>query len=249
MKVGDSLVGVHPPTGVALLTYDDGPTADITDQLLPELAEAGARATFFVLLSRVRKAPGLLAEVVAAGHQVGLHGRDHRLLTDVAPAELPALLRDARAELEDLLGSSVELFRPPYGKQSASSWQATVDAGMTPVMWGLTCRDWLTLDPEEYLLDVRRSSLRGQVVLMHDGFPDGCDGVDDGPAPELDRVELIRGVLAEVRRQGLKAVTLGEALTVAAPAWELRLSGQRDLRTRIRGRLAAVGENLRTRRA
>ena len=55
------MVGLRRPSGSFVLTYDDGPTPGITDRLLPVLAEAGATATFFVLLTRVRADPGCCA--------------------------------------------------------------------------------------------------------------------------------------------------------------------------------------------
>ena len=228
MKVGESVTGVHPPTSATIITYDDGPTPGVTDALLAELAAAEARATFFVLLTRVRRNPGLLAEIIAAGHEVGLHGADHRRLTSLDPGELPSMLRDAKGELEDAAGLPVRWFRPPYGAQNAASWQTTVDAGMTPVMWSIACRDWETLEPEAYLEPLRGRTLRGEVVLLHDGYADACDGVDDGPAPELDRVALTRGVLAEVATQRLTVVTLSEAVAPGRPRLDVRLpAGER----------------------
>jgi peptidoglycan/xylan/chitin deacetylase (PgdA/CDA1 family) len=237
MKIGESVVGVHPPTRATVLTYDDGPTPGVTDAILATLAEAGARATFFVLLSRTRRTPELLREILAGGHEVGLHGADHRRLPDLDPGSLPALLRDARSELEDAAGVPVRWFRPPYGAQSAASWRAALDAGMTPAMWSRTCRDWLTLDPDAYLAEVRGGTLRGEVVLLHDGYAGAGDGVDDGPVPDLDRVALTRGVLAEVARQRLRAVTLGEAVAPGRPRMEVRLTGESRL-DRLRRRIS-----------
>ena len=50
------------------------------------------------------------------------------------------------------------------------------------------------------------------MVLLHDGFADERDGVDDGPEPHLDRIALTRGVLAELRSAGLAVTSLGAAL-------------------------------------
>lgn len=239
MKVGESVVGVHPPTTAAILTYDDGPTPGITDALLTELDGAGGKATFFVMLSRVRRDSGLLRDILAAGHEIGLHGRDHRRLTQLPADGLQDLVADARRRLEDTAGVPVRWFRPPYGAQSRASWRAAVDAGLTPVMWSISCRDWLTLPPDDYLADVRHNSLRGQIVLLHDGYAEADDGVDDGPPPEIDRVALTRAVLARVADQGLSAVTLSAAVASAAPSWEVRLSGRTGLRSRLRGLLNA----------
>jgi peptidoglycan/xylan/chitin deacetylase (PgdA/CDA1 family) len=210
--VGTSVVALRRPTTWTVLTYDDGPTPGVTDRLLPVLAETGATATFFVLLTRVRTSPGLLHEVMAAGHEIGLHGRDHRQLTDLEPATLPGLTRDAKAELEDVTGRPVRWFRPPYGAQSTAAWSAVRDAGMTPVLWSVTCRDWERLPQEEYLAGLEGRDLSGDIVLLHDGFADARDGVDDGTPPSLDRTALTRGVLERVGAGRLTALDLGRAL-------------------------------------
>src|SRR3954470_4494389 len=102
---GSSIVGLEGSGDVTIVTYDDGPKPGDTDAILRELDERRATATFFVLLTRVRRSPRHIAEMLAAGHEVALHGADHRRLTsDVEPDKLHAHVKDARAELEDLAG-------------------------------------------------------------------------------------------------------------------------------------------------
>jgi peptidoglycan/xylan/chitin deacetylase (PgdA/CDA1 family) len=139
---GSSVVALRRPTTSTVLTYDDGPTPGVTDRLLPVLAEAGATATFFVLLTRVRAHLGLLHEVLAAGHEIGLHGLDHLRLTTLPAETLPTRFRDAKAELEDLAAVPLRWSRPAYGAQDLASWRATRDAGLEPVLWSVACQDW-----------------------------------------------------------------------------------------------------------
>lgn len=214
---GASVVALHRPTTSTVLTYDDGPTPGVTDLLLPVLAEAGATATFFVLLTRVRRHLGLLREVMAAGHEIGLHGPDHLRLTRLPGDVHAARFGEAKAELEDLTGCAVRWSRPPYGAQDVASWTAARDVGLQPVLWSLTCLDWATHPPEDYLAEIRSGDPAGAVVLLHDGYADERDGVDDGPAPALDRIALTRGVLAEIAGAGLTAASLGRALEDGVP--------------------------------
>src|SRR5258708_5339212 len=62
------------------LTFDDGPHVQGTPATLEILASAGVRATFFMVGEQVRSAPALVAEVLAAGHEIGLHCDRHRNL-------------------------------------------------------------------------------------------------------------------------------------------------------------------------
>ena len=78
--------------GHVALTFDDGPDPASTPGFLDLLDSRGLRATFFLLGSMVAKAPWLAAEIAAAGHEIGVHGWDHRYLA----------LRGPRATRDDL---------------------------------------------------------------------------------------------------------------------------------------------------
>ncbi|WP_085369087.1 polysaccharide deacetylase family protein [Leifsonia sp. NCR5] len=204
-----SVMRVRTDAPLVALTFDDGPVDGGTQKVLAALGDAGATATFFVLLTRVRRAPALLRDVVAAGHEIALHGPDHRRLTTLPPDSIRSRMRDSRSELEDAAGVPVRWFRPPYGAQNMRIWRATRAAGMTPVLWGPTLADWRTTSTEERLRLAVQGE-RGAIILGHDGFADAVDGVDDGPAPELDKGRLVSAVAAGYADKGLSLRSLGE---------------------------------------
>ncbi|WP_211269013.1 polysaccharide deacetylase family protein [Saccharothrix syringae] len=197
-----------------VLTYDDGPEPGSTEAVLEALRAFRATATFFVLMTRVRRFPGLLAEVVAEGHEVGLHGLDHRRLTGFPADEVERRTRSGRAELEDVIGRAVTWFRPPYGTQSPRTWRAVTRDGLVPVLWGPTLRDWQDVSQDERVAGALRGSRGGAIVLGHDGFAGPEDGVDDGPAPLVDRGDLTRRLLRACGERGLVGRSLGDALVV-----------------------------------
>jgi peptidoglycan/xylan/chitin deacetylase (PgdA/CDA1 family) len=221
---GSSIVAVDTAGGPSslVLTYDDGPEPGGTDAVLTVLADAGVTATFFVLLSRVRRHPALLRDTVAAGHEIALHGPDHRRLTQVDPATVAPRTRAARHELEDLVGRPVRWFRPPYGAQSAATWRAIDETGLTPVMWNARCLDWLDLPDDDRLNGVREAQA-GAIVLTHDGFADGRDGVDDGPPPPVQRDKLARSIIELCAAKGLVCGSLSQALSTGRPVLDVWL--------------------------
>src|SRR3954454_9269941 len=98
---GEALVAVSPAEGPSvLLTYDDGPDPESTPAVLRELAAAEARATFFVLGTRVKLYPDVVKAAAAEGHEIGLHGADHRRVDQVPQAEFTRLLTEAKDMLE-----------------------------------------------------------------------------------------------------------------------------------------------------
>ncbi|MGY2085981.1 polysaccharide deacetylase family protein [Blastococcus sp. SYSU DS0539] len=199
-----------------VLTFDDGPEPGGTDRVLPVLADAGATATFFVLMTRVRRYRSLLDEVVAAGHEVALHGVDHRALPTLPPVEVARLVRSGRAELEDAIDRPVRWYRPPYGRQTVRNWRSITGAGLEPVLWGPTTWDWKDVPNGERVARAQQGVRPGAIVLAHDGFAGPADGACDGPPPVLDRAELITDVLAGWADRGLAARSLGQALQQGA---------------------------------
>ncbi|MFB9307025.1 polysaccharide deacetylase family protein [Kibdelosporangium philippinense] len=207
-----SLCEVRTAAPQVVLTYDDGPDPGGTEQVLAALADHGATATFFALLSRARRHPQLLAEVVAAGHEIGLHGVDHRRLTGFTPTEVQRRTRDAKAELEDLIGRGIRWFRPPYGKQTFGIWRAINRCGLVSVSWGRDMLDWQDVPQTQRVAAALKGGLPGTIVLAHDGFAGPDDGADDGPPPVFDRGELARLVLEAYGEQGLVGRSLADAL-------------------------------------
>lgn len=213
-----SVVAVRTTADSFVMTYDDGPEPGGTEPVLAALEAHGATATFFVLVNRARRDRALLAEVVAAGHEVALHGIDHRSLTDFSPRQVRVRTTDGRRELEDLLGHEVRWFRPPYGKQTMGSWLAVRSAGLEPVLWGPTMLDWTSEPQTTRVAAALDGAAPGVVVLGHDGYAGPGDGVDDGPRPEVDRGDLTRRVLEEYADRGLRACSVGTSLQVGVAA-------------------------------
>ena len=210
-----STLGVAGVEGVVTVTFDDGPDPTLTPQLLRVLAEAEAGATFFMLGSRVRRFADVAHAVVAAGHEVALHGLDHRRLTSLPRREAFDSITSGKAELEDALGVEVRWFRPPYGAHNLRIWRHVRSLGMQMVLWGPSLHDWTDLPAERRWAGAR--ALAGDIVLGHDGLAGALDGVDDPPPPDLDRAEWARQVLAAYRDAGLRSVTLSEALASGRP--------------------------------
>jgi peptidoglycan/xylan/chitin deacetylase (PgdA/CDA1 family) len=211
---GTSVWAVEPGPGErpVVLTYDDGPEPGGTDVVLEVLARHAVTATFFVLLSRTRRYPGLLSEVLAAGHEIGLHGVDHQRLTTLDPAHVAQRTADARHELEDTIEAEVRWFRPPYGGQSAGTWQAICGTGLTPVVWTADLHDWMETTDDERLSGVRALTQPGAIILAHDGFATAADGAAHGDPPRIDRAKLSQGLIGICQSKELTPGSLGQAL-------------------------------------
>lgn len=190
------------------LTFDDGPDPDSTPRVLDALSAANVPATFFVLASRVQLFPGVLEKVVAAGHEIALHGLDHRAYIDFSPQELAARTARARAIVEEASGTRLRWVRPPYGKLTLRGWAALERMGLDAVLWGPSLWDSREASDTERIDRALTGAASGSIVLAHDAYADHRDSVDDGPAPIVDRGALVERVLTEYRNRGLEPVTL-----------------------------------------
>ena len=106
-----------------LLTFDDGPHRDGTPAVLAELDRVGASAVFFVCGEQVERYPELVSEIVAAGHELGLHGYRHWTRLQWGGRLLADDMRRARAAVSDAAGIEPRLYRPPLGVFSLAGTQ------------------------------------------------------------------------------------------------------------------------------
>jgi peptidoglycan/xylan/chitin deacetylase (PgdA/CDA1 family) len=199
-----------------VLTFDDGPDPVGTPAVLDALAAHRATATFFVLLTRVRRHPELLERVRREGHEIALHGVDHQPLPRFSYADARSRTAAARSELEALTGVPVRWFRPPYGAQTPLTWLAVRRAGLVPVLWGPTTWDWRDVPQADRVRKAQEGAVPGAVVLAHDAFAGAQDGAaDDGRGlvePGVDRFDLVDRVLTAYTAGGLRGRSLGDAL-------------------------------------
>jgi peptidoglycan/xylan/chitin deacetylase (PgdA/CDA1 family) len=207
-----SVVRVATGAPHVVLTFDDGPRPGSTDAVLDALSAGGATATFFLLAGRVRRAPHLAARLVGEGHEVALHGLDHRPYPTFVAAELVRRTREGVDVLQQATGAPVRWVRPPYGRQTLGTWVALRRCGLTPVLWSATLWDSRDVEDAVRLQKATTGVGAGDVLLAHDSYADCSDGVDDGPEPDLDRGALIGRLLASYADRGLVGVSLATAL-------------------------------------
>jgi peptidoglycan/xylan/chitin deacetylase (PgdA/CDA1 family) len=162
--------------GVAL-TFDDGPHPEGTPAVLDALDRAGATATFFLVGEQVERNPSLAAEIVAAGHDVALHGFRHRLHLLRTMRALREDLDRAIAVVEDATAASPAAYRPPYGVFSLTSLELVRRHNRQPVLWSRWGRDWGAREsPEAIAARATADLCAGDVVLLHDADHYSSDG-------------------------------------------------------------------------
>ncbi len=176
------LSGISDRHHVAL-TFDDGPDPVSTPAFLRLLDEFGVTATFFII-GRHLGDGGLLREMAAAGHGIGVHGWDHRPVALHGPRALRDGVRRTRGLIEEAAGVAVRWYRPPYGLITPASWWAADRAGLSTVLWSAWGRDWERRATASSVASLVSSQLQpGGTVLLHDS--------DRTSAPDSWRTTLV----------------------------------------------------------
>jgi peptidoglycan-N-acetylglucosamine deacetylase len=191
--------------GHVALTFDDGPDAAATPQVLDTLAARRLHATFFLLGSMVERDPGLAAEIAAAGHEVGVHGLGHAYLVLRGPRATRDDICRARDVIAEATGCAPRWFRPPYGVLTWSALATARELGLAPVLWTDWGREWAPGSTPQSVYGTLTAGLRGgATVLLHDSdctSPPGSARSALGALPmlldECERRELRVGPLAE----------------------------------------------------
>lgn len=144
------------------LTFDDGPTPDITEKVLDMLDGYHAKATFFCLGRNVERHPEIYHEIIERGHAVGNHtyshlkGWDHENEKYFQDIELAARHIDS------------SLFRPPYGRIHRSQFRFLKEK-YTIILWDVMSHDYENrISKERSLKAVLHYTKAGSIIVFHD---------------------------------------------------------------------------------
>jgi peptidoglycan/xylan/chitin deacetylase (PgdA/CDA1 family) len=199
--------------GRVALTLDDGPDPVVTPALIDVLAELDVRATFFLLTLRAEAHPRLADRLVAAGHEIALHGLDHRRVSTMTGAQAEGYLADARDRLQQVTGTAVTMFRPPYGSQSVRSVRAAGRLGLRIVVWNGDAADWEDRPGADVAEAAIQACRPGGILLFHERLepdPRHPDPERGAPQTSFDRPAVITELVRGARARGLQPCSVGE---------------------------------------
>lgn len=194
---------IGAPKKQIALTFDDGPTGCYTAQLLDALKQREVHATFFLCGYRVEQYPGLTARITAEGHEIGLHGIEHREFCEMKDADLAQELQQEALMIAEAAGAAAELVRPPCGKLPEQGCDAALSA-YSVILWSVDPKDWATDDREAIVHRVTSAVQPGDIVLMHDA--------------SQSSVEAAVEIIDRLKRDGYTFVTVSELAAACGTA-------------------------------
>ena len=194
---------------VVALTFDDGPSARWTPQILDELKKANVKATFFMIGKHVDEFPWIVQRVAAEGHEIGNHTYDHHGIFYYTPAELRDEVTKTDLALERVTGKRTTYFRPPKAWITRSEKTQLGEMGYTVVLWTLNSKDWVTFDHKYMIRHIMKDIHSGDIILFHDSG--GVFGTENGDRSET--VKTIPPLIEALRKQGYEFVLISDLVS------------------------------------
>ena len=192
------------------LTFDDGPGNRLTPAILDILAQAGVKATFFVLGRNIAGREELLLRLAKEGHEIGVHGFEHIDYQRAWPWRSIADIRRGRDAIGMVLGKNWGwgryLFRPPNGRLNIFALMYLWLSGAAVVYWTADSSDtWAPAQRAAGQIAQLVRQTGGAVTLAHD-FDRTTDRSDEMV------LEAVRQVLAAAQQDQLTVVKVSRLL-------------------------------------
>lgn len=155
------------------LTFDDGPTPEITNWTLNTLKNFNAKATFFCIGNNIEKHPNIFQSIIKEGHTIGNHTQNHikgwKTNTKDYVEEVSRAQKIIDNQIQNLEFRIHNLFRPPYGQITPKQGKKLMALDYKIVMWDILSFDWdKNVSPENCLNNVISKAKSGSIIVFHD---------------------------------------------------------------------------------
>lgn len=156
-------------TNWVYLTFDDGPDPDSTPAICDVLAESQIPASFFVVGTRVKKAPHILRLLRNSGHLICNHSYSHRKSLWMSREELQREIQMNQEIIHSVVGQSPTYYRPPYGRIFPGLRRVAGRLGVKVVLWDVFVPDYNPrYGPDQIKHRIKSRVRNGSIILLHD---------------------------------------------------------------------------------
>lgn len=184
------------------LTFDDGPTPRVTDQILFLLKRYRAKATFFCIGAKVERYPDLARQITDEGYEIANHSFDHKMFHTLTTKKILQELTRTQEIIYRITHKKAALFRPPGGSYNEKIVEAAKKAQLQLVLWSWDqdTRDWRRPRPAKIVHHVLNHVSNGDIILFHDSH--------------RNTVEALKKLLPLLQKQGYQFVTVSELIRI-----------------------------------
>lgn len=150
------------------ISFDAAWGADRTEAILDILDRYGVKTTFFLVTFWVERYPDMAREIVARGHEIGMHSTSHPDMTALSRAQMRRELEENHRVIREITGFDARLFRPPFGAYNNTLIEVVEDElGFKTIQWSVDSLDWKDVDAAFIERRVLDRIGPGDIVLFH----------------------------------------------------------------------------------
>lgn len=181
------------------ITFDDGPDSIQTPEILKVLSAYNAKATFFMIGSKIQNNLELVKQVQEQGHLIGNHSFIHSNRFPLLSSHKIRLeIEKTQLEIEKAIGMPPLYFRPPFGVTNPLIAKALKNLPLKTIGWNIRSLDTRIKEKQKVVDKILGKVQGGDIILLHDTTPDISWIVD--------------AVLKGIKQKNLQAVTVEELL-------------------------------------
>jgi len=201
---GEIVPRVETTEKTIAMTFDDGPTPELTDEILNILKQEDVNATFFLIGGELADHPDEGKKIVAAGHEIGNHTYSHVRMLFVTPS----FVKDEIEKTDDLIRNigydKPTHFRPPYGKKLFALPYYLSQHDRKSITWDVEPESFPNVAKSTDMIveNVLANTKTGSIILLHVMY-------DRERKSQKAVVPIIRGL----KEKGFRFVTVSELMS------------------------------------
>ena len=199
-KEYDPIVYSYPAAGKRVaLTFDDGPSHEMSDDYIKVLDDNNVKATFFLLAKNVAAFPEQAKQLQEAGHDIASHSLNHSVLSSLSTTALQEDFAKSNEIFKETVGEKPDFMRPPYGSYDDEVLATAREYGQLPIYWSIDTNDWRKYSTETMVNTIVNNLSDGAIILMHEG--------------KSNTLEALPAIIQAIRDNGYEIVPLSQLLS------------------------------------
>ncbi len=185
---------------VVYLTFDDGPTQKITDQIMDVLKKENVKATFFIVGKEIKGREDVLKRIYNEGHAIGLHTYSHNFkLIYQNPDAFINEMEKASSSINEVLGTNIDfkVIRFPggsAGRLNPKFYERLNTMGYKIFDWNIDLQDGIkgSLSPETFIANSKKCPTNStrRIILAH------CN------SNNINTVKALSGIINYYKEEG-----------------------------------------------
>lgn len=182
------------------LTFDDGPSGEITEKLLAVLEKHKIKAAFFMIGKNVEQHKNIVTKIFESGHTIGNHSYYHANMFDMqSSSKMLNEINKTNTLLQSIINKETLLFRPPFGITNPMLAKAVKKSGMHSIGWSLRSLDTMKTK-EQTLKKLKRKVKNGDIILLHDN--------------DMKIIDIVDEFITYTKQHGIEIVSLDKLLKI-----------------------------------